>query len=82
MRFIFSDYEESQVDVYVMDGKHLGADAWKRHFRKSRIRETISLVSTALPGSVVGISILSHNGIAAAVVSRVVHMRKTVEEGA
>jgi len=68
---------------FLPDGcKHFGTDAWRRHFRKSWICETISLVFAVLPGSIVGISILSHNGIAAAVVSRVVHMRKTVEEGA
>jgi len=38
-------------------------------------------VSAALPAGVAGISILSHNGIAAAVVSRVVHMRKTGGRG-
>lgn len=73
------------VDFSTATGANTSArtrrDAWRRRFRKSWIRETISLVSAALPGNVVGVSILSHNGVAATVVSRVVHMRKTGGRG-
>lgn len=44
-------------------------------------RNDFARVRAALPATVAGISILSHNGIAAAVVSRVVHMRKTGGRG-
>lgn len=60
---VFSNREESRAGSPRNGCKHLDADAWwRRRFRKSRIRETISLVSAALPGSLAGISILSHNG--------------------